>query len=132
MKNSFLPIVLIVLLLSSCQSFSILISGQKGRSPSPSPSPKHEPEGPRNYRSYSVLKIPPGHLPPPGRCRVWIPNRPPGQQGPPTSCSQALRDAPPGSWIITRMDNNHDHLEVREVHQSRRGVIIETEIYLIN
>jgi len=126
MKNSFLAIALLIFLLSSCQSFSILISGEKGGPP------KHERKGPGNYRSYHVLKIPPGHLPPPGRCRVWIPNKPPGQQYPPTSCLQALRDAPPGSWIITRLDNNHDHLEVKEVHQSRKGVIIETEIYLIN
>ncbi len=118
---------MIVLLLSSCQSFNILISGDKGGTPT------NKPKGrPGNYRSYHVLNIPPGHLPPPGRCRVWIPNNPPGQQKPPTSCSQALRDAPPGSWIITRMDNNNAHLEVREVHQSRKGIIIETEIYLIN
>ncbi len=32
-------------------------------------------------------KIPPGHYPPPGMCRVWYPRRPPGQQPPPVSCS---------------------------------------------
>lgn len=37
--------------------------------------------------------IPPGHLPPPGECRVWYDNRPPGQQPPPTSCRQAERTA---------------------------------------
>jgi len=26
--------------------------------------------------------IPPGHMPPPGKCRIWYPNRPPGQQPP--------------------------------------------------
>ena len=30
--------------------------------------------------------VPPGHMPPPGQCRVWYPDRPPGQQPPPSSC----------------------------------------------
>ncbi len=33
------------------------------------------------------VKIPPGHYPPRGSCRVWYPDRPPGQQPPPTSCN---------------------------------------------
>ena len=40
-------------------------------------------------RGRSSQGIPPGHLPPPGECRVWYDNRPPGQQPPPTSCSNA-------------------------------------------
>jgi hypothetical protein len=39
------------------------------------------------------LGIPPGHLPPPGECRVWYDGRPPGQQPPPTSCREAERVA---------------------------------------
>lgn len=30
--------------------------------------------------------IPPGHLPPPGECRTWYPDRPAGQQPPPGKC----------------------------------------------
>ncbi|MBX3502521.1 MAG: hypothetical protein KF889_24005 [Alphaproteobacteria bacterium] len=30
--------------------------------------------------------IPPGHLPPPGECRVWYPDRPAGHQPPPQRC----------------------------------------------
>jgi hypothetical protein len=37
--------------------------------------------------------IPPGHLPPPGECRVWYDGRPPGQQPPPTDCQEAERIA---------------------------------------
>lgn len=37
--------------------------------------------------------VPPGHLPPPGSCRVWYGDRPPGHQPPPTSCRAAERQA---------------------------------------
>lgn len=37
-------------------------------------------------------RIPPGHLPPRGACRVWIDGVPPGRQPAVTSCAQAERD----------------------------------------
>lgn len=40
-------------------------------------------------RGRDSQEIPPGHLPPPGECRVWYDNRPAGQQSPPTSCDNA-------------------------------------------
>ena len=40
-------------------------------------------------RGRGTQGIPPGHLPPPGECRVWYDNRPAGQQPPPTSCDNA-------------------------------------------
>ena len=40
-----------------------------------------------------TARIPPGHLPPPGECRVWYDGRPPGHQPPPTDCRQAERIA---------------------------------------
>ena len=44
-------------------------------------------------RGRGTRGIPPGHLPPPGECRVWHDDRPPGHQPPPTSCGEARRDA---------------------------------------
>ena len=38
-------------------------------------------------------RIPPGHLPPAGLCRVWYDGVPPGQQPPPMSCRDAERIA---------------------------------------
>ena len=32
---------------------------------------------------YAQPRIPPGHLPPPGEYRLWLPDRPPGHQPPP-------------------------------------------------
>ena len=37
-------------------------------------------------------RVPRGHLPPRGMCRVWVDGVPPGQQAPVTSCAQAERD----------------------------------------
>lgn len=37
-------------------------------------------------------RVPKGHLPPRGMCRVWIDGVPPGHQPSPTSCAQAERD----------------------------------------
>ncbi|WP_083846037.1 hypothetical protein [Sinorhizobium sojae] len=45
-----------------------------------------------NHQRYSD-RIPPGHLPPPGLCRVWFYDRPAGHQPPPTSCRKAERFA---------------------------------------
>lgn len=36
------------------------------------------------------VRIPPGHMPPPGLCRVWLMGVPPGHQPPPRPCSRAL------------------------------------------
>lgn len=38
-------------------------------------------------------KVPPGHLPSAGQCRVWYEGVPPGQQPRPTSCAEAERVA---------------------------------------
>ena len=37
-------------------------------------------------------KVPRGHLPPRGMCRVWIDGVPPGRQPAPTTCANAQRD----------------------------------------
>ncbi len=46
----------------------------------------------RDDRGYS-RGIPAGHLPPPGECRVWFPDRPAGHQPPPMNCNRAERQA---------------------------------------
>ena len=44
-------------------------------------------------RYYARGRIPPGHLPPPGSCRVWLRDRPAGHQPPPMGCREARRYA---------------------------------------
>ncbi len=45
------------------------------------------------------LHVPPGHYPPEGQCRVWIPDRPPGQQADAAPCN-ALGRIPTGGFIL--------------------------------
>ncbi|MEZ5830829.1 MAG: hypothetical protein R3D05_06580 [Dongiaceae bacterium] len=51
------------------------------------------------YQSQPV-KIPPGHLPPPGQCRIWFPDRPPGHQPPPGPCHVLEHQVPPGAVLV--------------------------------
>jgi hypothetical protein len=46
----------------------------------------------RDSRDSRDSRIPKGHLPPRGMCRVWVDGVPPGHQPAPTSCAQAERD----------------------------------------
>jgi hypothetical protein len=46
------------------------------------------------------VRIPPGHLPPPGKCRVWYPERPPGHQPPPGDCGELRYRVPNGAVLV--------------------------------
>ena len=46
------------------------------------------------------FRIPPGHYPPPGTCRVWFPDRPPGRQSPPGDCGVLERQVPAGAYLV--------------------------------
>jgi len=82
--------------------------------------------GPGRVYPYSSLRVPPGHLPPPGECRVWLPGVPPGQQPSPQSCGSARYEAPPGAWIITHEGNRY---RVNVYNRDRRNVIDEVRYY---
>ncbi len=45
-------------------------------------------------------KIPPGHMPPRGKCRIWYSGRPPGHQPPSDDCDVLEGHVPPGAWLI--------------------------------
>ena len=57
---------------------------------------------------------PPGHTPPAGECRVWLPGRAPGQQPPPTDCRRAQADAARfGGQVIYGGDSGRDRADRR-------------------
>lgn len=47
-----------------------------------------------------IERIPRGHRPPPGLCRIWFPGRPPGKQPPSGDCRTLQRRLPAGAWLI--------------------------------
>ena len=47
-----------------------------------------------------VVEVPPGHMPPPGSCRIWRPGLPPGLQDPPGLCYQLRYRLPRGAYLI--------------------------------
>lgn len=89
----------------------------------PSTSTRPAPVVAHRSSTAATLKIPPGHLPPVGSCRVWRPGTPPGHQAPPRSCVGIERQAPAGSWILYRPTGDRKVVHVREVDGYRPGVI---------
>lgn len=79
----------------------------------------------------ATLGVPPGHLPPPGQCRVWIPGRPPGRQARPAACAALARRAPAGSWILYRPTEDRRLVHVRVVDDRRPGVVIRIRVFEI-
>jgi hypothetical protein len=91
----------------------------------PAPPPAARPS------SAATLGIPPGHLPRPGECRVWIPGVPPGRQRSARSrdCRGIAYDAPAGSWIVYRPTHDRKHVHVRVVDDRRPGVIVVLRLF---
>ena len=54
----------------------------------------------KNHAWKRMPKIPPGHMPPAGKCRIWYAGRPPGHQPPPCDCDDLEGRVPPGAWLI--------------------------------
>ncbi len=79
----------------------------------------------------ATLGVPPGHLPNPGECRIWIPGTPPGHQPKPKSrsCGGIAALAPAGSWVIYRPGDDRKVVHVRMVDQQRAGVVVRIQVF---
>ena len=79
-------------------------------------------------KGYANQRIPNGHLPPPGECRIWYPDRPAGQQPPPFKCGQGRRQVEPGGWLMSP-GRQPQEVEVAVYDQRRPGVVIDVGIF---
>lgn len=71
-------------------------------------------------------KVPPGHYPPPGECRIWYPNRPPGHQPPSQSCSSLIGVRLTDGAFILHGDRAYDtEYDWREEAKRRPGTVAE-------
>ena len=77
----------------------------------------------------ATLGVPPGHLPPPGQCRVWVRGTPPGHQPRSRSCDGIDATAPAGSMILYRPSRDRKHVEAWYVDRKRPGVIVRVELF---
>lgn len=114
-----------VLLLVGCSSGGGPVV-ESGPRPSGSAHPSGQAEARSEIRTSTAatLGIPPGHLPPPGRCRIWIPGVPPGHQGGSGSCALLERRVPPGAWLVYRPSKSHKEVRVSVYDADRPRVTL--------
>ncbi|MGH7472113.1 MAG: hypothetical protein ACRENP_29535, partial [Longimicrobiales bacterium] len=48
----------------------------------------------------TVGRVPPGHFPPPGQCRIWYAGRPAGHQPRAVRCNTLMGRVPRGAFIL--------------------------------
>ncbi|WP_330113981.1 tetratricopeptide repeat protein [Pseudomonas sp. JS3066] len=53
-----------------------------------------------SYGDEDEMRIPRGHMPPPGQCRIWFPGRPAGQQPAPGKCKKLQGRIPRGAYLV--------------------------------
>jgi hypothetical protein len=91
MRCILLPLVS-VLLLGGCTRVVLV--------PEPSPDVVVVSDERRDQEVARALRVPRGHYPPPGECRLWYEGRPPGHQPPPARCERFIGRVPAGAFIL--------------------------------
>jgi hypothetical protein len=80
------------------------------------------------FHQHGRTRIPNGHMPPPGECRIWYPDRPAGHQPPPFKCGQGRGRVEPGGWMISPGPQPRE-LEVAVYDPRRPGIVIDIGIF---
>jgi len=91
--------------------------------------PAPAPAASRGPSTAATLKIPPGQLPPPGQCRVWVDGLPPGKQPKARTCSGIEDSAPPSSFVVYRPGKDKQVVHVREMDRRRVGIVARVTVY---
>ena len=123
MRLASLTTLTLLLSLTACSSGRVVVSG--GSHPGGGkPGPPHAVRGP-----VASLGIPPGHYPPPGQCRVWVPGTPPGHQPKPSPCTALNGNIPVGAWVIYRPSKDKKAVEVTAYHKSTPALVVSVHWY---
>jgi hypothetical protein len=69
------------------------------------------------------LRVPPGHYPPPGQCRLWFEGRPPGQQPAPQSCASLRGRVPSGAFVLYNDRAWDSRYDWRDHERRNRGSV---------
>jgi Ni/Co efflux regulator RcnB len=85
-----------------------------------------------HQHGYTQLDIPPGHLPPPGACRVWYPGIPPGHQPPPGPCGRLRHRVPAGAWLMQRPADTPAYVDIEAYDTSRPGIVLDIGVFEVD
>ncbi len=119
-----LATVIVLLSLTACSSGRVVIAAGGSHPADHKPAPPHSVKGP-----VASLGIPPGHYPPPGQCRVWMPGTSPGHQAKAVPCSALNGDVPAGAWVIYRPSKDKKVVEVTAYHRSTPSLVVSVNWY---
>lgn len=111
-------LVLAAALLTGCTSSTVKHKPPCGKHAEQQRSTEHNP-----------LRIPPGHLPPPGSCRIWFPGTPPGKQPPPGDCATLAHEVPRGAWLLHRPASDPAFVEVSVYDSRSTRLVVEVRVY---
>jgi len=95
-KNIFPSLIFAIFMITGCTvTGGVLME----REPVIIGKPVHVKKAPMRNKSRS-FNIPPGHMPPPGSCRIWYQGIPPGKQPPPGNCYYMRHQVPLNAILI--------------------------------
>jgi hypothetical protein len=123
--NARLALLPLLLTLSACATR--IVVHPAASTPEPvhhSPSPVHSVQGP-----VVSLGVPPGHFPPPGQCRVWMPGVPPGKQAACVPCNSIDGDVPLGALVLHRPSKEKGVVQVMEYDGVTTSMIVSVAWY---
>jgi len=78
----------------------VVVGDDRGRYPDDRDYPDRRGRNDGSYRGYRSLRVPPGHYPPRGACRLWFEGRPPGRQPRATNCDRLYGRVPYGAFVL--------------------------------
>jgi len=123
------PVLTLIAALALSGCGSVMVSSDPS---SPEPDVSSQSAGGPGPSTAATLGIPPGHLPEPGQCRVWIPGVPPGHQGPVGDCAELASQVPLDGWLVYRPSRSKKEVQVSVYDSRRPNVVVVIRFYDAN